>query len=157
MEENGIILTEAAEAELCGQSASAGIQPEEEVIPETDDEDIDADIQARIIQLQLQYEAEWEASGRLSAEEAEHLRQEDEEALYREQAQEVIDGYQARRNLLTSGTIRGWRDSMYDSLVPLPRTFWDKWGNRILIIIYAALCLGFIVSTIAYQESVRII
>ena len=131
---------------------------EDGIAPEIEsDEILDADIQARIIELQLQYEAEWEANEHMTAEDEEYSRQDEEARLCREQAIEVIRSRKARQTLLTSGSIRGWRDSMYDNFVPRAETFWEKWGNRALIVFYALLSLGFVISTIIYQEATRMI
>ncbi len=129
---------------------------DDSIAPEIEaDEVLDADIQARIIELQLQYEAEWEANERMTAEDEEYSRQDEEARLCREQAMEVIRNRKARQTLLTSGSIRSWRDSMYDNFVPRKETFWEKWGNRALIVFYALLSLGFVISTIIYQETTR--
>jgi len=115
--------------EITEETALLQAEQQDEVIEEYDD---DAELQARILELQLQMEAQWEAAGRMSAQEEEYARQAQEEQLYRESAQEVIDSYQARRKLLTASPIRSWRDTMYDDYCPPELSFWDKYGDRII-------------------------
>ena len=143
MEENNILCV--GQDELC----------EQDII--SDDDVLDADIQARILEMQLKLEAEYEASDRLSAEEAELARQEQEELLCREQAKEVIDAYQARRNLIASSSVRGWRDSMYDDIVPYKESFWSKWGDRLYFGLLTLFCTSSLISAVIYQELTRLL
>jgi len=137
---------------------NAEINSEKEYLDDIEpitEEPEDEELRARMLELQLQLEAELEASGRLSAEDAEALRQEEEERLSLACAREVIQDYNARRRVLSSAAIRNWRDGLYDDYTPPVESFWDRYGNTILTVLFFLLSLSMVVFLIHYSLSTQ--